>query len=62
MKLPDDEIEIFYNKLAETDMLVKYFNDGFDFGVDAYDPIIDDLYEIMENFTLVQNNFYLDSI
>lgn len=43
----DSPINDFYNALEETRLLIKYFHEGYDFGVDPYDPIVDDLLEIV---------------
>ncbi len=37
----------FYEKLGKTGKLAGYFRGGYDFGIDLYDPLIEDIMELM---------------
>ncbi len=37
----------FYEELEKTGKLAGYFREGYDFGIDLYDPVIEDIMELM---------------
>ncbi|NOZ69114.1 MAG: hypothetical protein GXP46_07690 [Deferribacteres bacterium] len=39
--------EEFYKELGNTGKLVEYFREGYDFGIDLYDPVIEDIMELI---------------
>ncbi|NOZ69737.1 MAG: hypothetical protein GXP46_10965, partial [Deferribacteres bacterium] len=41
--------EEFYKELGNTGTLVEYFPEGYDFGIDLYDPVVEDILDLIHD-------------
>ncbi|MBI5739351.1 MAG: hypothetical protein HZA16_01410 [Nitrospirae bacterium] len=54
--------EEFYDALEKTGKLIRYFRKGYDFGVDLYDPVVEDMMDMVhQHFDEDPEKLYSDS-